>query len=315
MDEDAKSVLVAGAKKELAYLNQFGAPRVPYQHFRREYYKYQKQTPSDHVKNLNRYLCLATSLVPDDDSLSAFCIRHPDLTDSNIRVSTDSGGLQILSILDWQYTAVLPLFLHASMPEFIQNQEDEISQKMIEPKLPDDFEKLPEEDQHWERELLRRRLVHYHYNVCTAVRNRTHHKGLVYPWNSFRRRIFIHATAMWEGETIKLLYALIDLVLGWESIVTDGTPCPVIFTEEEIDAAEKLYLALGNAERNERLLTQYVGCGADTWVPATDYEAAKAYGQELKRRTLEACEEDEYAVIEANWPLNDMDEEELEEYK
>lgn len=318
--EDAKSVLVAGAKKELAYLDQFGAPRAPYQRFRREYYKYEKQTPSDHVKNLGHYLRLAPWLVPDDDSLSAFCIRHPDLTDSNLRVSTDSGGLQILSVLDWQHAAVLPLFLHAGMPEFIQNEEDEVSQKMVKPEPPDDFDKLPEEDQDRERELFRRRLVHYHYNLSTATHNRIHHKGLVYPLNPFRRRIFIHATAMWEGETIKLLCALIDLVLGWEHIATDGTPCPVVFTEE-IVAAEKLYQALANAERGERRLRENVGYGADTWVLAAHYEAAKAFGQEVKRRTLKACAEDEettkeaYAVIEANWPLDDMDEEELEEYK
>ncbi|KAF8884261.1 kinase-like domain-containing protein [Gymnopilus junonius] len=294
--EDAKSVLVAGAKKELSYLDQFGAPRAPYQRFRREYYKYEKQTPSDHAKNLGHYLRLAPLLVPDNDSLSAFCIRHPDLTDSNLRVSTDSGSLQILSVLDWQHTAVLPLFLHAGMPEFIQNEEDEVSQKMIKPELPDDFDKLPEEDQDRERVLLRRRLFHYHYNLSTATHNRIHHKGLVYPLNPFRRRIFIHATAMWEGETIELLYALIDLVLGWEHFATDGTPCPVV------------------AEEN-------VGYGAETWVLAAHYEAAKAFGQEVKRRTLKACAEDEettkeaYAVIEANWPLDDMDEEELEEYK
>ena len=196
IDKDAKSVLVTGAEKELAYLDQFGSPRAPYQHFRREYYNYEKQPPSDHVKNLGRYLRLAPSLVPDDDSLGAFCIRHPDLTDSNLKVSTDSSGLQILSVLDWQHAAVLPLFLLAGMPEVIQNEEDEVSRRMVKPRLPDDFDKLPEEKQEWERELFRRRLVHYHYNLSTAAHNRIHHKGLVYPLNPFRRRIFIHATAM-----------------------------------------------------------------------------------------------------------------------
>lgn len=321
IDEDAKSVLVAGAKKELAYLDQFGSPRAPYQRFRREYCNYEKQPPSDHVKNLGHYLRLAPSLVPDDDSLSRFCIRHPDLTDSNIKVSTDSSGLRILSVLDWQHAVVLPLFLHAGMPEVIQNEEDGVSRSMAKPKLPDDFGELPEEKQGWERELLRRRLVHYHHNLSTATHNRIHHKGLVYPLNPFRRRIFNHATAAWEGEMIKLLYALIDMVSGWESFAKDGTPCPVVFTEDEIDAAEKLYQVLANAEIAERKLREIVGYGEETWVHAAHYEDAKAFGQEMKRRTLEACAKDaettkeEYAAIEANWPLDDMDEEELEEYK
>ncbi|KAG5641641.1 hypothetical protein DXG03_004555 [Asterophora parasitica] len=318
---DAKSVLVAGANKELAYLERFGTPRAPYERFRREYYNYEQQPPSDHIRNLGYYLRLAPSLVPDDDTLSAFCIRHADLTDSNIRVSRDSGSLQIISVLDWQHAAVLPLFLLAGMPDFIQNEEDEVSQKMIKPTLPDGFDKLPEEDQDREREVLRRRLVHYHYTVSTATHNGIHHKGLVYPLNPFRRRIFTHASAMWEGETIKLLYALIDLVVGWKRIVTDGTPCPIVFTVEEINAAEKLYQALKSAESGERSLRNYVGYGDETWVPATHYETAKAFGQELKRMTLKAYADDKemseegYAVVEANWPLDDMDEKELEEYK
>lgn len=64
VDEDARSVLVTGAEKELAYLDQFGSPRAPYSRIRREYYKYEKQSPADHVKNLRRYLLLAPSLVP-----------------------------------------------------------------------------------------------------------------------------------------------------------------------------------------------------------------------------------------------------------
>ncbi|KAG6855653.1 hypothetical protein H0H87_012547, partial [Tephrocybe sp. NHM501043] len=304
--EDVKSVLITGAKKELKYLDHFSAPRAPYQRFRRVYYKYEKETPLDHVKNLDCYLCLAPSLVPDNDSLSAFCIRHPDLTDSNIRVSTDSGSLQILSMLDWQHAAVLPLFLHAGMPEFIQNKEDEVSRKMVKPELPDDFNEIPEDDQDWEKELLHRRLVHYHYNLNTAAYNRIHHKGLVYPFNLFRRRIFIHASAIWEGETIKLLY---------------GTPCPVVFTENEVDAAAKLSQDLENAERGESLLKGNVSYGEETWVPPAHYEVAKAFSLEVKQKILEACAEnkeirkEEYAVIKANWPLDDMDEDELEEYK
>lgn len=259
--------------------------------------------------------------MPDDGSLSAFCIRHPDLTDSNIKVSTDSRGLQILSVLDWQHAVVLPLFLHAGMPEFIQNEEDEVSRSMVKPKLPDDFDELSEEKQEWEMELLRRRLVHYHYVLRTATYNRIHLKGFVYPLNYFSRRIFNHAIAMWEGETIKLLYALMDMVSGWASFAKDGTPCPVVFTEDEKAAAEELYRALANAESGEGMLRDGIGYGGETWVPVAHYEEAKALGQDMKRRTLKTCEEDEemteedYAVIESNWPLDDMDEEELEEYK
>ena len=141
IDNDAKSVMVAGAEKELAYLARFGAPRAPCQRLHREHYNYKKQPPSDHAENLYHYLRLAPSLVPDDDdALCAFCIRHPDLSDSNIKVSKDSRGLRIRSVLDWQHAAVLPLFLHAGTPAVIQNEEDEVSRSMVEPELSDAFD-------------------------------------------------------------------------------------------------------------------------------------------------------------------------------
>ncbi|KAK7000463.1 hypothetical protein R3P38DRAFT_3058481 [Favolaschia claudopus] len=308
IDKNAESVLITGAEKELAYLDK-------------EYYNYEKQSPLDHVKNLHRYLRLASALLPDDHSLSAFYIRHPDLSDSNIRVSIDSGALKIVSLLDWQHTAVLPLFLHAGVPNFLQSKEDEVSQQMVIPELPDNFNTLSEEDKDWEKELLRRRLAHYHYNLSTAAYNKVHHEGFVYPLNPFRRRIFIHASAIWEGETIKLLCAMIDLVCNWVVFATDGTPCPVDFTEEEIEKALKLYQALANAEMGERQLMARIDYADETWVPFADYEAAKAFGQELKRVTLKASAADEetteedYALIEANWPLDNMEEDELNEYK
>lgn len=320
IDENAESVLVTGAKKELAYLDLFGSPRTPYKGFRRECYNNEKQEPSDHANSLGRYLLLAPSLVPDDDSLTTFCIRHPDLNLENLKVSTDSSGLHICSVLDWQHAAVLPLFLHAGMPYDIQNEGDEVSRSMTEPKLPDDFDELSQDEQLWEKELFRRRLVHYHYNLSTAVYNRVHHKGLVYPISNFCRRIFNYATAPWEGETIKLLCALIEMVVNWEGFSKDGTPCPVVLTPDEIDAAIKLCRELESAEENERTLRNLVGYGPETWVPAAKYEKAMASGQEMKQKMLEVYSEDQLitddkrALIFACWPLDDMDEVELEEY-
>jgi hypothetical protein len=252
IDEDAKSVLVAGAEKELAYLDQFGSPRAPYQRFRREYYNYEKQPPSDHVKNLGRYLRLAPSLVPDDDSLSVSASATPTSPTAISRFRLIPAACRSLACWTGSTLLSYPSSSTPVCPTVIQNEEDEVSRSMVKPKLPDDFDELPEEEQEWEMELLRRRLVHYHYNLSTAAHNRIHHKGLVYSLNTFRRRIFNHATAAWEGETIKLLYALIDMVSGWASFAKDGTPCPVVFTEDEKAAAEKLYQALGNAEMGER---------------------------------------------------------------
>ena len=87
IDKSAEAALVGAARKELAYLEQFGRPLLPFRRERREVYQYQEQSPSDHVENLNRYLLIASSLVPRNPALGHFRIRHPDLQPSNIIVS------------------------------------------------------------------------------------------------------------------------------------------------------------------------------------------------------------------------------------
>ena len=64
IDESAEAALVAAARKELAFLAQFGKPLLPFRRERREGYQYQEQSPSAHIENLNRYLLIASSLVP-----------------------------------------------------------------------------------------------------------------------------------------------------------------------------------------------------------------------------------------------------------
>jgi len=70
IDESAEAALVAAARKELAYLEQFGRPLLPFQRERREAYGYKEQSPLDHIENLERYLLIASSLVPKNLALS-----------------------------------------------------------------------------------------------------------------------------------------------------------------------------------------------------------------------------------------------------
>ena len=110
------------------------------------------------------------------------------------------------------------------------------------------------------------------------------------------------------------------MVVNWERFVKDGTPCPVVFKLDEIDAAIKLCQVLASTEENERMLRNHVGYGPETWIPVADYEKAMASGQEMKQKMFEVYSEDEVvtedkrALIAASWPLDDMDEVELEEY-
>ena len=93
-----------------------------------------------------------------------------------------------------------------------------------------------------------------------------------------------------------------------------------MITPDEIYAANKLCQALESAEENERNLRNYVGYGPETWLSVDNYEKAMASGKEMKQKMLEEYSKDEVmtedmlAYIAKCWPLDDMDERELDEY-
>ena len=304
-------MLVGTANKELAYLQQFGQPLLPFQRIRRESYQYQEQSPSDHIDNLQRYLHIASSLVPKDPSLSHFRIRHPDLQETNIVVSKSSdSGLQVVSVLDWQHASILPAFLLAGIPQRLQNYDDSVSQSMTRPSLPENFDNLGEAAQSYAKELHRRRLVHYYYVKSTEECNEVHHAALADPMGVLRRRLFQHAGDPWEGETIELKVDLIEATKSWETLTEGGASCPVVFDTEDIRKTMELDAALRDADKSFQLCQNIVCFGSEGWVPKDHYEEAMSRSKKLKEVILaETMSTEERAETETHWPLDDMDEE------
>lgn len=295
----------------MAYLRQFGQPLLPFQRIRRNHYQYKEQPPSDHIDNLQRYLRIAPSLVPEDPSLSHFRIRHPDFQESNIIVSRSSdSGLQVVNVLDWQHASILPAFLLAGMHQRLQNYDDRVSQSMTRPSLPENFDDLDEAAQSYAKELHRRRLVHYHYVKSTKECNEVHRAALADPMGVLRRRLFEHAGDPWEGETIALKVDLIEATKSWETLTEGGAPCPVAFDDEDVRDTMELDAALRDADEILQGGQNVIGFGPEGWVPKDHYEMAMARSKKLKERALaQVRSAEERAEIEAHWPFDDMDEE------
>ena len=310
IDENAKAALVAAARKELAYLEQFGRPLLPFQRERREAYGYEEQSPSDHVENLERYLLIASSLTPKNSALHHFCIRHPDLQPGNVIVSmsSHSNQLKIVSLLDWQHSSILPLFLHAGIPGRLQNYDDPVSQALIPPSLPANTDELVQSEQRRAMGLHHRRLVHFHYVKNTEKYNKLHHDALSDPVSMFIFRLFDQAGAPWEGETHALRTTLIEATDMWEELTGEGVPCPIAFEPEDLRKVEELSTKLQVADENFEGCRGLVGFETETWVPNEHYEMAMTLAELLKLRVLTEIPEESRAKTEANWFLNDMDE-------
>ncbi|RPD54300.1 protein kinase subdomain-containing protein PKL/CAK/Fmp29 [Lentinus tigrinus ALCF2SS1-7] len=308
-----EEALVRGAEKEQAYLRRFGRPLLPFQPARREAYGYQKQQPSDHIENLDRYLRIAPSLVSRDKRFDYFCIRHPDLQPNNILVSRspDSNSYAIVGIIDWQHTSILPLSLHAGIPKWLQNNDGTGWQAEMPPSLPENLSDMDKIQRERELELYRRRFLHYYYAEHTRKYNIFHWVVLAEAVGSLRRRLFRHSRDPWEGETIQLKLALVQAIEHWEALAGEGVPCPIAFDPD--DARETIKLAALQREADDLLevARDKIGTvGSEDWVPAEHYEEVVARSKKLKEHTLSELEDDEErAQVAANWPFDDKDEE------
>jgi hypothetical protein len=145
MEKGLVAILEAGAKKEIAYLNKFGRLLHPFDRLYREIYGYQKQSLSEHLDSLSKYLRIVPYLIPDgNNTLIRPTLRHPDLQPNNVFVSED---LIITGLIDWQHCAILPLFVQNGIPNSLQNYGDSISESLTLPKLPSNSDELSDREQ------------------------------------------------------------------------------------------------------------------------------------------------------------------------
>lgn len=311
IDQSAEAALATAAHKEIAYLKHFGQPLLPLRRERRPAYKYQPQSPSYHVENLERYLAITSSLVPKDPALSRFCIRHPDLQPNNIFVSrSPDSGCKVVSLFDWQHTSILPMFLHAGIPQQFQNYGDSVSESVTLPSLPENLEELSEVERANEEYLYRCRLVHYHYVTSTKECNQLHHAAFTDQLYALRGRLFLHAGGPWEGETSDLKAALVQATKNWEELTGGGVPCPLEFDAQDLREMAVLNEELSQANRGFEFIQSSCGVGEEGWVASEDYEFAMAFLKDMKERAVRGAESvKEREEIVDHWPWEDMDEE------
>jgi hypothetical protein len=211
----------------------------------------------------------------------------------------------IVGLIDWQHTSILPSFLHAGLPERLQNYDDPSSRSMMQPSLPENLDDL-DETQEYEKELYRRRLVHYHYVKSTDEYNELHYAALMDPLGMLRRRLFSYASDPWEGETLALKVALISATENWEMLTEGGPPCPVVFDAEDVRETKKLDARQSEADETLEACRNTFGFGEEGWVPVKHYEEVMTRSKQLKEATLAMAEsEEERAQFAAHWPLDE----------
>ncbi|KAH6881210.1 kinase-like domain-containing protein [Coprinopsis sp. MPI-PUGE-AT-0042] len=311
--EDA---LVAGAYKEIAYLKQFGRPVRPTRRQRWSSYNWKPQLPSDHIQNLERYLSITSSLIPNDPQLQRFSIGHPDLKISNIIVNSDC---QIAGLIDWQHASILPLYLLAGR---LKNPADTCLKTMASPLVSSDTPDSGESDntqQESPNDLRRRQLLRRHYVKNTEECNELHYRAFTDPLHLLRWRLFEGTGLPWEGETLELNVFLLEVWQRWDELAkarggtTLDSQCPFNFDIEDLLSSLDFLLHVkgvekefGSIQASARII------GKDGWVATNDYEHAKMVVDEAKEEVMRDSDATEERLeLMRQWPWDDIDEETL----
>lgn len=308
----ATEVYTSVADRELAWLRAHGKPRMPFEREYREMFNYDGVDPEEHVKALESFRRVAAYLVPSEEWQLKPTLRHPDLNPNNIFVD---DACNIVSIIDWQHVVALPLFLAAGIPGSLQNYGDPESEALQKPEFPQNLDQMDPDDRQKDLELYRRRHAHFYYIGATAVKFNIHYKAMAADRGLFRKKIYQHAAAPWEGNSIPLKAALVQAVRSWSEITKQRSDscqkCQISFSEAEEEDIMNKMVEQEHMDSNMNILRDILGIGSDGWVSYERYEDAVAEAAAMKEQAMN-CAEDahERAMTDKHWPFQDFDEDE-----
>lgn len=268
-----------------------------------------EKKPEEYLDLLQKYFALCPYLLPHDPESRRPTLRHPDLNPNNIFICPDSGA--VACIIDWQHTTVEPRVLVAGYPRAFENPDPDEPPHLKEPSLPEDYETLSVEAKAEADELYRRRLLFHYYRVFNGGLNKPHLNILRDPLLRPRQHLIEWAGRQWSGNLITLKGALIRMAQYWPHLETNGLPCPVHFTDEELNGffeQEQQWFELNAVVNLWR--EQIGGVNDDGWVSNEEYENAVRKVAELKESLIELGEGDqeEIGLLEKGWPFRDRDE-------
>jgi hypothetical protein len=293
-------------ERELAWLGRFATPRHPREPLYRAFYDNRIVSPDVQMQVLHDYLNLVPRLAPEQAELANPTIRHPDLSPSNILIS--SSG-EITGLIDWQHTSVLPLFLQAKILKHFQNWGDEDSEDFRAPRLPENIDDLEESEKISALETYRKRQVHYFYVGYTERHNKTHFQAISKPHLVMVNKLYNTAARPWEGDNTSLKAEIIKVSRSHhlDAILSRTRKgFPFSYNEEEITQCLAIDEKQQEADARMQTLRDCFTTNMDGWVSSELYEQARARVQDMRQQMMDAADTDEERKeIEENWPFQD----------
>ncbi|KAL2051196.1 hypothetical protein ABVK25_008443 [Lepraria finkii] len=285
-------------KREAAWTAKFGQPR------HRQFFfsiSEQKIEPKDHVTLLSQYGLVAPYIIPKQDGLCSPTLGHPDLHQNNIFLSPQSK--QILGIIDWQGTSILPFFVQSGYPVLCDHDPGR-PQTMEKPKLSDNFDKMNPEEQEEALIELKHGQANLYYTAATGLKCERHMRALRLPYLEMRQCLIKQASMPWDGDLVNLRAALIGVHSKWNNLIGED-PCPISFTDEGVRIAMQESKEWNKAAELLATIRNTLGIDGEGGTDPENYSRACVLNREWRMQMLKEAKAEEQERCWQIWPLKD----------
>ena len=298
--------LAVGLRETTCVQNMPQLPRSPLSLYGPDTYC---RSRSKKLAALQNYLHLVKYLLPTDKSITPAVLWHPDLHTENIFVHPERPA-EVLGIIDWQSSELLPLFDHARQPYFL-DYDGPPSTGLDPPAFPEDFDKLNPSEQAEAQDLYLKMSLATLYRRLTYSNNTTLFKAMEFRQSTSFEMLLLAQNLLVDGEAL-YQSRCVDLETEWTAlpgVQAAGNPLfPLQFSKEEIALIDE---DVSGAIRGMELMRNLRQSLGQLWpgkgvVRPEQYDEVKRLLQQAKTELIDRMghSEAEKAAWEESWPFD-----------
>ncbi|PYI11902.1 hypothetical protein BO78DRAFT_302318 [Aspergillus sclerotiicarbonarius CBS 121057] len=262
------------------------------------------------IAALQDYLRLLPYFLPTDESISSAYLWHPDLHTENIFVHPERPS-EVLGIIDWQSSEILPLFDHARQP-YLLDYDGPPATGLDPPEFSKNFDQLDPDEQRKAQSLYLNMSLATLYRKLTSAKNKRLFKAMEFgQTSSFDMMLFAHNLLI-DGEALYRA-RILDIEQEWSSLpgvqASGNQPFPLELSAEDVNCIGED--ADGAIEGLELMQSVKESLG-ELWpekgiVQPDRYDEAKRLLKKVKTELIAqlAHSEAEKKAWEESWPFDD----------
>ncbi|PWY77778.1 phosphotransferase enzyme family protein [Aspergillus eucalypticola CBS 122712] len=263
-----------------------------------------RRSPSKEIAAIRDYLRMVHFFLPTDDSILSAFLWHPDLHVANIFVNPENLS-EVVGIIDWQSSEVLPLFDHERQPCFL-DYDGPPATGLDPPDFPRDIDQLnPDEKMKAERLYLNMSLASL-YRKLTYGKNKRLFKAMEFQETSSFDLMLLAQNLLIDGEALYQA-RILELAEEWSYLpgvqASGNPPFPLQYTTGEMadKASRSMELMRGVKESLDELWPE------KGIVPPERYDEVRELLKHAKTDLIHqlATSEEEKIGWEKAWPFDD----------